>query len=230
MLPRGFHFAPVGHVDFWIPLQPTRSCDVNRKCHSIYGVARLADGMLPHAALANLTSIAADLQKQYPESNRDRDAALLLLEGCEATPEIEFLVRVVALHRLALLNIAGVEPAIHNERTAYRGIPVQADAIEVDGKGIARYRTFDIEWAGQRIPARAPVDSLGICASSIDGPRFDRITRVDMQSRFDRVREKVMKLRRLEVMSCSSGVRLRRFPRRLPFHVDFLFDDFAGVF
>jgi predicted permease len=80
VLPRGFHFASVGHADFWTPMQPTRPCDANRACHSIYGVARLADGLSPHAALANLTIIATDLQKQYPDSNRDREAALLPLD------------------------------------------------------------------------------------------------------------------------------------------------------
>ena len=86
VLPRGFHFARVGRAEFWIPLQPTRSCDVDRKCHSIYGVAHLADGMSPQAARANLKSIAADLEKQYP--NRIAIETPLCCRSIRSSPAI----------------------------------------------------------------------------------------------------------------------------------------------
>ena len=76
VLPGEFHFTPVGRPDFWTAMQATSSCLLNRKCHSIYGVARLEDGVSRQAALSNLKDIAADLEKQYPESNRDRAAAV----------------------------------------------------------------------------------------------------------------------------------------------------------
>jgi predicted permease len=79
VLPRQFHFAPLGRPDFWIPLQATGQCDLNRKCHRLYGVARLDDGVSWQAALSNLKTITEELEKQYPDSNRDRGVSLLPL-------------------------------------------------------------------------------------------------------------------------------------------------------
>jgi predicted permease len=76
ILPREFHFAPVGAADFWIPLQQTSPCDKRRSCHNLYGVARLADGTSIEAARSNLTSIAGELERRYPDSNRDQGAVV----------------------------------------------------------------------------------------------------------------------------------------------------------
>jgi predicted permease len=76
VLPREFHFAPAGRAEFWTALQATYSCDLRRSCHSIYGVARLRDGVSVQAAVANVKSIAKQLEAQYPDSNRDQGAYL----------------------------------------------------------------------------------------------------------------------------------------------------------
>ena len=70
VLPRDFHFAPVGAAEFWLPLHASNPCDKRRSCHNLYGVARLAEGVSVSAAGANMVSIAADLERQYPDSNR----------------------------------------------------------------------------------------------------------------------------------------------------------------
>jgi macrolide transport system ATP-binding/permease protein len=76
VLPRDFYFAPAGRVEFWTALQPFYPCDLRRSCHGIWGVARLRDGISLQAAIANVKSIAKDLEKQYPDSNRDQGADL----------------------------------------------------------------------------------------------------------------------------------------------------------
>lgn len=103
-----------------------------------------------------------------------------LCERRESALEVEFPVRVIALYWLALFDIAGIERAIHDERTAYRRIPVQTDAIEVHDERIARNRAFHVKRPCQRIPAQGSAGSLGIGAAGIHRPRFDSIPRVNV--------------------------------------------------
>jgi predicted permease len=79
VLPREFHFAPVGRAAFWVPFRASGSCDLRRSCHGIYGVARLQPGISLQAARANVKAIAGQLEKEYPGSNRDQGADLTLL-------------------------------------------------------------------------------------------------------------------------------------------------------
>ena len=79
VLPREFHFAPVGVPAFWVPFRATGSCDLRRSCHGIYGVARLQDGVSLAAARANVKAIAAQLEKEFPGSNRDQGAEVAQL-------------------------------------------------------------------------------------------------------------------------------------------------------
>lgn len=79
VLPRDFHFAPAAGAEFWAPLDISGHCEQNRSCHNLGGIARLKDGVSLQAALANITSIAKQLEKQYPGSNRGQGASLLPL-------------------------------------------------------------------------------------------------------------------------------------------------------
>jgi predicted permease len=110
VLPRQFHFALADRPDYWTPLQATRPCDVNRQCHSIYGVARLAGGFSRQAALADLQSIAADLEKQYPVSNRARGVVLRPLAEA-ITGDIHPMLMVLFCGAGLLLLIAAVNVA-----------------------------------------------------------------------------------------------------------------------
>ena len=75
VLPREFHFAPAEPADFWA-IQKPQTC---RGCHGLYGIARLKDGVRFDAALADIAAIAKQLEKQYPDSNRDQAAFMLPL-------------------------------------------------------------------------------------------------------------------------------------------------------
>ena len=79
VLPREFHYAPVEPVDFWTTLHASNGCDRRRSCHNLDGVARLRDGITVRSALVNMTSIARQLEQQYPDSNRGQGAAVLPL-------------------------------------------------------------------------------------------------------------------------------------------------------
>ena len=74
VLPLGFSFGPAEPADFWAIKVPTSWCDKHRGCHSLFGVARLKDGVTFSAAFADIKTIAQNLEKQYPDSNRDQRA------------------------------------------------------------------------------------------------------------------------------------------------------------
>ncbi|MEO8025675.1 MAG: ABC transporter permease [Bryobacteraceae bacterium] len=76
VLPKEFHFAPAEPADFWMALRAAGSCELRRSCHNLYGVARLKDGIPFEAALADVRSIAKQLERQYPDMNRDQGATL----------------------------------------------------------------------------------------------------------------------------------------------------------
>ncbi len=79
VLPRDFHFAPAESPEFWVPLQPTGDCEKRRRCHNLFGVARLKDGMSVATALSNTKIVARQLEQQYPDSNLGRGANVLPL-------------------------------------------------------------------------------------------------------------------------------------------------------
>ena len=79
VLPQSFQFAPRNEAEFWATFHAAGSCDLRRSCHGLYGVGRLKDGVSIEAALANMTSIAQQLERQYPDSNRGQGASVMSL-------------------------------------------------------------------------------------------------------------------------------------------------------
>jgi macrolide transport system ATP-binding/permease protein len=77
VLPREFHFAPAGRVEFWATLHG--DCEGYRTCFPFYGVARLRDGVSPGAAYEDVRAIAREIATEYPQYNRDRTATLVPL-------------------------------------------------------------------------------------------------------------------------------------------------------
>jgi macrolide transport system ATP-binding/permease protein len=100
VLPASFQFAPRGDAELWVTLQADGPCDVRRSCHGLYGVARLKDGVTVKAALAEMGAIAKQLERQYPDSNRD--------QGANVAPLSETIVGQVRPILLALLGGAGL--------------------------------------------------------------------------------------------------------------------------
>ena len=74
-----FHFAPRGNAEFWTTIHDPTNCEKRRSCHNLFGIARLKDGVSVQTALANMKSIAAQLEKQYPDSNLGQGALVMPL-------------------------------------------------------------------------------------------------------------------------------------------------------
>jgi macrolide transport system ATP-binding/permease protein len=108
VLPKDFHFAPVGLPDFWVPFHPENECDLRRSCHSLGGVGRLKDGVSTSAALANLVSIAKVLEKMHPDSNRNQGASVVPL-GEVITGDIKPVLIVLMAAAALLLLIAIID-------------------------------------------------------------------------------------------------------------------------
>jgi|HubBroStandDraft_6_1064221.scaffolds.fasta_scaffold06171_3 macrolide transport system ATP-binding/permease protein len=66
VLPRDFHFAPAEPAEFWTAEHDESPC---RGCHWLFGLARLRDGVTIQMAAADMSSLARQLEIQYPDSN-----------------------------------------------------------------------------------------------------------------------------------------------------------------
>jgi macrolide transport system ATP-binding/permease protein len=78
VLPKQFEFGPYGGAEFWATLRATDACEQQRGCHNLIAVGRLKDGVSTERASAGLRSIAQELQREYPDTNRDCGAATLV--------------------------------------------------------------------------------------------------------------------------------------------------------
>jgi predicted permease len=110
VLPKNFHFAMVGPADYWLPFHPESECDLRRSCHSIYGVARLKNGVSVDAARANVVSIAQQLEKLHPDSNRNQGGNVVAL-GQVIVGDIKPILLVLMAGAILLLLIATVDVA-----------------------------------------------------------------------------------------------------------------------
>ena len=106
VLPREFSFVPAEPADFWAILKPG-TC---RGCHGLFGVARLRNGISFAAAFADIKTIAQNLSRQYPDSNRDQAAYMLPLTEV-IVGDIRPILLVVLSGAGLLLLIAGVNVA-----------------------------------------------------------------------------------------------------------------------
>ena len=79
VLPEGFHFAPLGNVDFWATLNDPSDCDKRRGCHGLFGLARLKDAATLQAAVSGMETEASRLAQQYPDTNHGYGATAVPL-------------------------------------------------------------------------------------------------------------------------------------------------------
>jgi predicted permease len=75
VLPPGFRFP--AETDVWLP-QATSS--TSRTGHSFFAVGRLKPGVSVEQGQADLTNVAAALERQYPDSNEGRGVAIARLQ------------------------------------------------------------------------------------------------------------------------------------------------------
>ncbi len=75
VLPQSFQFAPDGNAEFWTTLRGDDPCTKRRDCHDLFAIGRLNDGVTVAMALANLKTVARQLEIRYPEINRGSSAS-----------------------------------------------------------------------------------------------------------------------------------------------------------
>lgn len=150
VLPASFHFAPRGRLEFWLPFQPTSGCDLRRSCHSMRGVARLKPGVTVEQAQAELSTIAAGLEREYPNDNRDQGASVRAL-----ATDIVGQLRPALLALLAgaglLLAIAGVNVIsllVVRSEGRRRELAVRSTLGASSGRLLAQFATEAVVLAG----------------------------------------------------------------------------------
>jgi macrolide transport system ATP-binding/permease protein len=79
VLPQEFYFAPRASAEFWATTHQLSSCEKRRSCHNLTGIGRLKESITVSAALADTQSIAQQLERQYPDSNRGQGASVIPL-------------------------------------------------------------------------------------------------------------------------------------------------------
>ncbi len=78
VMPTQFQF-PRREVDLWVPIAFTPQQAANRGSHYLQVIARLKPGVAVQQAQADMSSIAARLQQQYPEQNTQLGAVVIPL-------------------------------------------------------------------------------------------------------------------------------------------------------
>ena len=128
VLPENFHFAPIGAAEFWAALNDPTSCDERRGCHGLFGLARLKDGVSVQTAATAMETVAQQLAKQYPDSNRGLGATVTPLSdsivGDIRGVLLVLLSGAALLLLIALVNVANlvlVRAEKRKRETAVRG-------------------------------------------------------------------------------------------------------------
>jgi predicted permease len=80
VMPRDFFFSDRKNSDYWVPMAFTSEQWARRQSHFLTVVARLKPGVTKKQAQTDMTRVAADLQKQYPESNSKLGAVVVPLQ------------------------------------------------------------------------------------------------------------------------------------------------------
>jgi putative ABC transport system permease protein len=139
VLPRDFHFAPVGDPELWLPIDPGAGRASERFNHWLNVVARLKPGVAVASARADLSAVMRHLGAAYPETNAGRDVAVVPLREAivgAVRPTLLVLFGAVGCVLLvACVNVAGLMLA----RSAARGREIAVrSALGADRSRIIR--------------------------------------------------------------------------------------------
>jgi putative ABC transport system permease protein len=99
VMPAAFKFPIIPGADIWRPIQPVLGPGCQRGCITIRVMARLKTGVTEAQARAELNTIAARIEQQFPDTNTKVGVTLVTLH--------EFLVGPVKTQMLALLVAVG---------------------------------------------------------------------------------------------------------------------------
>jgi macrolide transport system ATP-binding/permease protein len=110
ILPRAFEFGPRANAEFFVPLLDKNECEQRRSCHNLFAIGRLRDGVTSQTALNEMKAIAAQLEIQYPGSNKGQGAVVQPLSEIIVGPMKPVMFTLLAASALLLL-IASVNVA-----------------------------------------------------------------------------------------------------------------------
>jgi len=69
VLPRDFEFGPANSAPLWVPIHQTGDLITRRSLHWLTAFGRLAPGLSPEQARAEMLAISARLSREYPKEN-----------------------------------------------------------------------------------------------------------------------------------------------------------------
>ncbi|MEP7066735.1 MAG: ABC transporter permease [Gemmatimonadota bacterium] len=142
VVPRTMQF-PTAEIDLWVPLQLTPESG-ERSSHGIAVVGRLRSNVTIGAAQQEMTSLASQLEREYPRDNKARGVRLEQLEDTllgPVRPALRILLGAVALVLLvACVNVANLMLA----RLTARGREVAVRSA-LGASGLRLTRQFVIE-------------------------------------------------------------------------------------
>ncbi len=78
VLPRDFEFGPANSAPLWVPIHQTGDLITRRSLHWLTAVGRLAPGVSPEQARAEMLSISARISHEYPKEN---SSIFFVMEG-----------------------------------------------------------------------------------------------------------------------------------------------------
>jgi putative ABC transport system permease protein len=110
--PEGFHFAPQGDAEIWVPIDRSAAARQNRGNHWLNVIGRLKPGVTASVANTNMSAIMRELANAYPGSNAGRDAAVIPLQD-EFVGSVRPILRllysaVVVVLLVACVNVANL--------------------------------------------------------------------------------------------------------------------------
>jgi predicted permease len=109
VLPKNFHFAPIGEVDLYVTLHAGGGMRIRRNLHWLHPVGRLKPGVSREQAQGMMNVVAANLEKQYPDSNKElRPVVVPLSELITGQIKPILLVLLSAVGLLLLIACANV--------------------------------------------------------------------------------------------------------------------------
>ena len=109
VLPKHFHFAPMGDVDVYVTLRATGGMQTRRNLHWLHPVGRLKPGVTLDQAQVGMNALAANLEKQYPDSNKElRTVVVPLSELITGQVKPILMVLLAAVGLLLLIACANI--------------------------------------------------------------------------------------------------------------------------
>lgn len=112
VMPASFKFPVLDTAELWRPIRPTLNPGCQRGCINTRVMARLKEGVTETQARAELKTIAARIEQQFPETNTKVGATLIPLQdfivGPVRTPMLLLLVAVAFVLLIACVNVANL--------------------------------------------------------------------------------------------------------------------------